>query len=119
MGLQQVAVGGHTGEESLDYVGYSMGTMQMYYLLAMASEDDALYATTSKVDKFLAITPCAYAYLFVEGGEDIQVRRDYIQGYIDLSDSLDVDFLHGKDADVDKVLELACYGQPDEVCAGI
>lgn len=38
-----------------------MGTMIMYYNLAMAAENDEIQATLNKVDRFLAITPCAWS----------------------------------------------------------
>lgn len=50
-----------TEQESLSYVGYSMGTMLMYYDLAMAGEDAELAKTINKVNRFLAITPCAWS----------------------------------------------------------
>ena len=50
-----------TEKDSISYIGYSMGTMLMYYSLAMAGQDDSLAKTFNKIDRFLAITPCAWS----------------------------------------------------------
>ena len=44
--------------EKLSYIGYSMGTMQMYSLLGLGVEDAAIQATLDKVDKFLSMASC-------------------------------------------------------------
>ena len=66
-----------TGAEKLSYIGYSMGTMQMYALLGHAAEYAALQKTVDKVDKFLSITPCAWSSteLKLGPGATLEERR--------------------------------------------
>ena len=40
-----------TQSDSISYVGYSMGTMQMFYALGMGTEDQALQGVLNKIDK--------------------------------------------------------------------
>lgn len=45
----------------LSYVGYSLGTRQMFYLMGMAGENEVAKAAVDKVDKFLALTVCPWS----------------------------------------------------------
>ena len=47
--------------DKLSYVGYSLGTRQMFYLMGMAAENEVARATVNKVDKFLALTVCPWS----------------------------------------------------------
>lgn len=59
-GAQIEYIIGATGQESLNYVGYSMGTMQLYYALGMAAEDEELAKTFNNIEKFISTTPCSW-----------------------------------------------------------
>ena len=45
----------------LSYIGYSLGTRQMFYLMGMAGENSDARDTVNKVDKFLALTVCPWS----------------------------------------------------------
>ena len=50
-----------------------MGTMMMYYNLAMAAENDEIQATLNKVDRFLSITACAWPNFMARLSDDKKV----------------------------------------------
>ena len=45
----------------LSYIGYSLGTRQMFYLMGMAGENEDAMDAVNKVDKFLALTVCPWS----------------------------------------------------------
>ena len=59
--------------DKLAYVGYSLGTRQMLYLMGMAGENDAAASAVTKVEKFLALGPCPYG-VQIPGKDETEVR---------------------------------------------
>ena len=86
-----------TGAPTLSYIGYSMGTMQMYSLLGHAAEDAELQKTVDKVDKFLSMTPCAWSATAVKSGKDATLEERRAQAVKDTQELIDagVDFILG------------------------
>lgn len=76
-------------KDTLSYIGYSMGTMNMYYALGTASADDMLNKTLNKVDRFLSMASCQYVDYVSDKSEE------QVQGYFDKTENADVDFFFG------------------------
>lgn len=72
----------NTGAETISYIAYSMGSMQLFYDLATAGEDDSLFESTKKIEKLLAMAPCPYtartAGLTLEGAREYILEREEI-----------------------------------------
>lgn len=86
----------------------------MYYNLATAAEDDALFETTKKVEKFLAITPCAYTARPPE--VTMEGMREYLLATDDILEENDMNFIFGEGTNVEGSTEYLCYGIPKEEC---
>jgi pimeloyl-ACP methyl ester carboxylesterase len=86
-----------TGKDSLAYVGYSMGTMQMIYALGMSQFDEQLLSTLNKVDSAHLITPC-YFPTFFEGTEE--ERRAGALGLLELLRESEALYMGGEGSDV-------------------
>ena len=77
---QIAAVLSKSDYEQLAYVGFSLGTRQMMYLMGMAKENDAAATAVGSVEKFLALGPCAYGTSF--GIKDETELRDTVSGIL-------------------------------------
>ena len=91
-----------TEKESISYIGYSMGTMLMYYSLAMAGQDERLARTFNRIDRFLSITPCAWSNFMQSVDESMQeIILDNINNY-------EKPFTFGVGSNYDEDIKLMC-----------
>ena len=64
-----------------------MGTMQMYHALATSGSDMEVAKALNKVDKFLAVTPCAWSdFANKLTGED---KSEFVNDYMALLEEQD------------------------------
>ena len=104
-----------TGAKKLDYIGYSMGTMQMYALLGSAAEDPKLQATLNKVDKFLSMTACPWAISPAGEGAPIETRRAVAEGTAAMFGGSGYEYFFGEGADLEAQGEIMTAGMNDDV----
>lgn len=103
-----------TNRESLSYIGYSMGSMQMYYNMAMAAEDNNLARTIYKVDRFLSVAPCAWLDKF----NPATATPEDVQLYLDFYDSYNLPYMYGEGSDATQDTQLQCLSEYDWVWFG-
>jgi hypothetical protein len=82
----------YTKQDKLSYIGYSSGNTQMYWALGMQDELPEMKSALEKVDKFLAVAPCAYLN---NSGEDVKEKRKNAKDIMNLIDILGQAFFYG------------------------
>jgi hypothetical protein len=102
-----------TGKESLNYFGYSMGTMQFMYAIGMAQEIETLSKTLQKIDRALLLTPCLNGGFF-EGS--LKKRREDAGEIILLMEDADKLYLWGEGSDRKSDMKWMCFNISDEEC---
>ena len=90
-----------TGQEKVNYIGYSMGTSQMFYGLTQIEEE--FYA--DNMNKFVAIAPCIY----MEHTE----YEHYVTGYGEYR-KLGINVLYG--ANWDEHIKTICANMSESWC---
>jgi pimeloyl-ACP methyl ester carboxylesterase len=73
---------GATEKERLSYVGYSMGSAQIYQALASGTKDADLQKTLDKIDTVVALAACPYGPGAVTDADKQAENRASIQSYL-------------------------------------